>query len=61
MQLLLVMPCLSPLDVLGVVALSAYRLQVVWVQSPVPVSSQRLDMVDGLGRCDPSGTLARLA
>lgn len=60
LQLLLLVPCLSPFDMLGVVAMPAYRLQVVWVQSPVPVSSQRLDVVDSLRRCDTSGTLARL-
>ena len=61
LQLLLLVPCLSPFDMFCVVALLAYRLQIVQVQSSAPVGPQWFDVVDGLSRCDPSGTLARLA
>ena len=61
LPLSLFVACLRPLSVFCIVALPAYRFQVVRVQSSAPVGSQWLDVVDGLGRCDPSGTLARLA
>lgn len=61
LPLSLFVTCLRPLDVLCIVALPAYRFQVVRVQSSVPVGPQWLDVVDSVGRCDPSGTLALLA
>lgn len=61
LPLSLLVACLRPLSVLCIVALLAYRLQIVQVQSSAPVGPQWFDVVDGLSRCDPSGTLARLA
>lgn len=52
---------LRPFDVLRVVALPAYRFQIVQVQSSAPVGPQWFDVVDSLGWCDSPGTLARLA